>query len=91
MSDSYGAASVDSTADVIIADLTKRRTVIIKNVGSNPVYLGTNSSVADTTGWPLNPQGSLEINFKFNKRGSAIYGICSSGLSTSVRYLLFDE
>ena len=90
MADSYGTATVDTTADVIVANLTERRVVLIKNVGSIAVYIGFDASVATTTGFPLNPQGSLEIAFKNTKRGQAIYGITASS-STEVRYLLMEQ
>jgi hypothetical protein len=90
MADTYNAVTIDGTADVIIANLTGRRTLIIKNVGSAIVYIGLDSSVASTTGLPINPQGSIELNCKHYKRGTAIYGVTASG-SSEVRYLLFEE
>lgn len=90
MSDSYNAVAINDSADEIIPDLTGRRVVIIKNVGSAIVYIGLDDQVTSSTGLPINPQGSIEISFKHNKRGSAIYGITASG-SSEVRYLLFDE
>ena len=90
MSDVYNAVAIDATADVIIPNLTGRRTVIIKNVGGAAVYLGLDEDVTSVNGLPINPQGSIEISFKHHKRGSAIYGVTASG-SSEVRYLLFEE
>lgn len=90
MADTYGNATVDATADVIVANLTVRRTVLLRNNGSVPVYLGFDSSVTTTNGMPLNPQGTIELKFGVTKRGTAIYGVTASS-STDIRYLILDQ
>jgi hypothetical protein len=40
MADSYGAVTVDTSADQIIAQSTVRRTVLIYNNGTAVVYIG---------------------------------------------------
>jgi len=90
MSNSYGNASVDTSADVIIADLTQRRSVLLKNNGSAIVYVGFDSSVTSSNGFPLMPQDTMEIGGTIVSRGASIYGIAASG-TQDVRYLLWDS
>ena len=91
MADSYNTVSVASTAggSVIIANLTARRNILIKNVGSVIVYIGWDSSVTASNGFPINPQGSLELSGGFVSRKPAVYGIAASGTG-EVRYLLWE-
>ena len=92
MADSYGSVSVVSIAGgtAIIANLTSRRSVLIKNVGTAIVYIGFDSSVTSSNGMPLNPQGSLELAGVFTTRKSAIHGIAASG-TQDVRYMTWDH
>jgi hypothetical protein len=53
MANSYGAASVTTSATEIIADLTVRRNAIIYNNGTAIVYIGLDDSVTSSNGIPL--------------------------------------
>lgn len=92
MSDSYNSVTVDNTAGgtVIIANLTNRKTILIRNNGSVPVYLGFDDSLTTSNGFPLNPQGTIELNYRITKRGSGLYGITASS-STDIRYLVVEQ
>lgn len=92
MSDSYGNASVISSVGgtEIIANLTLRDTIIIKNNGSAIVYIGFDNTVTSSTGMPINPQGSIELIGRFSRRKISIYGIAASG-TQDVRYLSWSS
>lgn len=92
MADSYGAASVVSTAGgtAILAALTQRRKVIIRNNGTAIVYIGFDDSVTSSTGFPIMPQDSLELSGEFMSRKPAIHAIAASG-TQDVRYLSWDQ
>ena len=91
MADSYGSASVVSSAGgtAIIANLTSRRTSLIYNNGTAIVYIGFDSSVTISNGIPLLPQASIELGGAFTSRKKAIYGIAASG-TQDVRYMTWD-
>lgn len=90
MANSYGNVSVDTTADVIIADLTERKNSIIYNNGTAIVYLGFDNLVTSITGMPIIPRGSLELHSIHNGRKVSVYGIAASG-TQDIRYLLWDQ
>lgn len=92
MANSYGASSVVSTAGgtAIIANLTQRRSVLIKNMGSAIVYIGFDSSVTSSNGFPLDPRDTMEIAGTIVTRGTSIYGIAASG-TQDVRYMTWDS
>ena len=89
-SNSYGNASVDTSADIIIADLTERRSVLLKNNGSAIVYVGFDSSVTSSNGFPLMPQDTMEIAGTIVSRGTVIYGISASG-TQDIRYMTWSS
>lgn len=92
MADSYGASSVVSTAGgtAIVSNLTQRRRILIRNNGTAIVYIGFDSSVTTSNGFPIMPQDSLELGGEFASRKPAIYGIAASG-TQDVRYLAWDQ
>lgn len=89
MSDSYGNVTVTSSVTQIIANLTQRRSIILRNNGTAIVYIGFDNAVASSTGFPLLPQDSIELSGLFTTRKPAIYGISASG-SQDIRYLSWD-
>lgn len=79
----YGATTVTTTAtDLIGTDLSGRFSVLLQNVGSKDVYIGSNASVTTANGILLAAGSSVIL-----EAGSTInmHGITSSG-SASVRY-----
>lgn len=79
---SYGTVTVGTSAVLVITGAVGREEVTIQNVhASNILYLGTDSSVATTTGLKLLAGESMTV-----RSGGPIYGI-ASGASTDVRYL----
>lgn len=92
MADIYGAVTVDTTAGgtEIVANLSARRTFILKNNGSVVVYLGFDDSLTASNGMPIMPQESIEIGGKFVGRKTGIRGITESS-SADVRYMTWDS
>ena len=76
-------ASVDmaDTEVLIIAANANRKTLLITNNGSNTVFLGA-TGLADTDGFPIEVGQSILL---YNQE--AVYGICSSGETSDIRYL----
>lgn len=81
---SYNTVTVQTSATQILAANNGRRGFVIYNNGNNLMYLGFDSSVATTTGLPILPQSSFELNGDRCWRG-AVYGIAVTS-SDDVRY-----
>lgn len=80
----YGTVSTGTTAGLIKAANSRREAIVIKNVHATQVlYVGSDSSVATTTGFKLSAGESTRLETK-----SAIWGI-ASGAATDTRY--FEE
>ena len=67
MSSTYNQVSMTSTAAIIIASSTARYRLLLKNTGSNTVFIGKNSSVVDTAnnangGFPLKAGRTLSLS-----------------------------
>lgn len=77
-----GTVSVAATATLIIASNTSQKRRNIKNVGSQTVYLGSDSSVTTSNGFPLRALESINIG-DFN---GTIYGIVASSTNNVVFY-----
>lgn len=83
-SGAYGAVSVSTTAtDIVTTDLVNRTRIIIQNLGSKDVYVGTNASVTTANGIKLSKGASMEVDAG---AGLNWHGITPSG-SSDVRYL----
>jgi hypothetical protein len=83
-SGAYGANSVTTTAESIIASALANRTkVIIQNLGNKDLFVGFNNSVTSANGARVSAGSSLELEAG---PSLAVYGITASG-STDVRYL----
>lgn len=79
----YGATSVTTTAtDLIATDLSGRVQVMLQNVGSKDVYVGSNSSVTTSNGILLAPGSSMVLDADDTIN---VHGITASG-TASVRY-----
>jgi hypothetical protein len=78
----YGVVTVDDTVTEIVS-AKDRHTVSLRNVGSNPVYIGyDNGSLTTSNGYVL----KVDEAFSFTFQG-AISGICASGVTTDVAIL----
>jgi len=77
----HASVNIGTTATQIVAANASRDTILIKNNGTDTMYLGL-SGVTDSTGFELLIGESILL---YNKE--AIYAICSSGDSTDSRYL----
>jgi hypothetical protein len=82
------AVAVDDDPIVnILSTGTRRQRAIIVNMGTSEVYLG-DSGVTDTDGLPWNPDdGPLVLDGHVG----ALYAVCSSGESATLRVLEFIE
>lgn len=79
----YATVSIGTSAAIIKAGRSTRKSVVVQNVhASNDLYVGTDASVATTTGVKLAAGASIE----FDDYNGPVYGI-ASGASTDVRYL----
>lgn len=92
MADSYGVLSIVSTAGgtEVVANLTARQNILLKNNGTAIVYIGFNNSVTSSNGMPIAPQGSLTIPGKYFSRKKSVFGIAASG-TQDLRYMLWDS
>ena len=82
-----GQASMTATAASIISSNSTRKSLVITNTGSNTIYLGDNSSVTDSNGYPLEAGGTL----KDTSYSGTWYGICSSGETSTANYIEEDN
>jgi len=57
------------------SNLTERKTLTIRNNGSNTIFIG-GSGVTTTDGYPLKPNESMDIDLD---AGATLYGIVASG------------
>jgi hypothetical protein len=63
--------------------LSNRRKLIIRAIGDNPVYLGSDTSVTKDSGYPLLP--GEEMNFTFNPLSNIkIYAVAETSQSIRV-------
>ena len=77
----HGQVTVSDAATVIKAANSSRKTLTIKNIGANTVYLG-GSGVTTSNGFKLTAdEGLSDI-----RSTTGIYGVCASGESTTVCY-----
>lgn len=84
MSSSYNTVPVQTSATVILAPNNGRRGFVIKNQGSNNLYIGMDANVSSSNGFLLFPQDSWDLNGSRCWRG-AVYGIAVTS-SNDVRY-----
>ena len=85
MASTYAQIAVDDSADTIIAANTDRKKLILKNTGSDDVYIGDTNSVVDTDD---NANGGYKIvsgdTFYLNDYTGIVWGICAGGESTTI-------
>lgn len=76
--------TVALTATRIAKNNPDRVGIIVSNVGSNTIYLGTGSDVSSTNGIPLFSGGSISMKYDqdFESLGEEIWGIASVAAST---------
>lgn len=81
---SYSSHNITTSASVIAGENLARQRIILTNNRAGVVYVGFDSSVSITTGFPLSSGQTLDIK----ETTSTIYGIAVSGLQ-EVRVLEF--
>jgi hypothetical protein len=80
----YGAVSVDATAEIIAAARPRRESIIIQNVHATQVlYVGNDANVTSSNGLKVIAGESVRLETK-----SAIWGV-GSGAATDTRF--FEE
>lgn len=79
----HAQIGVTSTATLITASDTARLSAVIRNIGANPVYIGSTSGVTTTNGFLLYPNESLTLD----KNTGAVFGICVTGQTTTVAFI----
>jgi len=77
----YGNISVTTSATLIKATNTSRKSILIRNNGSSTLYIGGNNSVTTSNGFEVIAGEEIYI-----KDTDEIYGIITSG-TLDVRYL----
>lgn len=70
---------------IIIASDTARKQLMLKNTGSNTVYIGKSASVSASTnnasgGYPIMVGETLYLH----DYSGIVYGICGAGLSSTI-------
>lgn len=80
---STSQVDISSNVTVIIARNVNRSSIVICNIGSNNVYIGNTTSTAATTGKRMRSNECITMDRNF----AAIYGICATGLTSTVDYL----
>lgn len=78
----HARVAVDDTRDEV-ASARDSGSQVVKNKGTNPVYLG-DVTVTDTTGFELAPGETVVVHLAGEDK---LYGICASGLSTTLHKL----
>lgn len=76
----YGSVSVDTNSTVIISTNSNRTSLLIRNTGSNIVYIGT-GTVSSSNGFELEEDQSILLNTR-----DEIQALSSSG-TQDVRYI----
>lgn len=84
----YGASSVTTTATLILDAEPWRKGALLCNNSTVTIYLGLDSNVTTTTGFPLTASGTFATNDVAGVWRGKIYGIAASG-SADVRYWEF--
>ena len=86
MANTYNTVTVQSSgATLILAANNWRTGLTLYNNGSVIIYIGTDASVATTTGIPMAAAAAYDFNGWQSYKG-AIYGIAASA-TADVRYL----
>lgn len=80
-----GQISVGDTATFIISSDVNRKKVLFKNTGGNVVYIGSDNSVTNLNGFPL----EVGESFLCSDYTGNWYGVCDSTESSTI--MLFDE
>jgi len=78
MSFKTGTITVTTSATSILSVNTSQKSRVLKNTGTETVFIGSDNSVTDATGFPIEPSEELEIG-DFN---GTIYGIVTTTSAT---------
>jgi len=87
----YNQISMTDTAALIVASNTDRKKLMLKNIGTDNVYIGASASVVDTAanangGYELLPN---EVIYLSDYTGN-YYGICSAAETSTIAFVEED-
>jgi len=78
--------AISTSAVLIIAANAIRENLQIKNTGTDTVFIGSNSSVTASNGFPVEAGEKLNIN----DYSGDYYGICNTGDSSTMMFVEED-
>jgi len=82
----YGRVAVtDAQTPIIAFDYWIDAGGVLKNAGSETVFIGFDTNLTAANGWPLEPNDTLDMS-QIGAYGGAIYGICATGETSSIAY-----
>lgn len=77
------AVTITDSSTLILSAEQEFRAVYVQVVGNNTVYLGDQTAVTTTNGFPI-AKHAAPLEFHLNA-GQTLYGICTSGQSEELR------
>ena len=91
MTTTYDQVSMTTAAALIIASNANRKQLMIKNMGSDTVYIGDANTVVDTAD---NANGGYKITMDqilyLDDYTGDVYGICAGGETATIAYVEED-
>jgi hypothetical protein len=75
MAINYNQVSVATTATSIISSNTNEKVRTIKNIGSNAIFVGGDSSVTTSNGFPIDAGETLDVSDYTGE----VFGIVAAG------------
>lgn len=86
----YNTVSITGTAGILIAANPNRKGLLVRNNGTQIVYLGYDSSVTSSNGFPLSPQDTIETSNLLAGYRGVLYAISASG-TQDIRYMEWQQ
>ncbi len=79
--------AISTTAITVVVASTERTNLVLKNTGTDIVYIGSDNSVTASNGFPLDA-GETYIDTDY---AGIYYGICDTGDSSTIMFLEEDN
>lgn len=83
--------TVSATATAILAAAATRRGHVLFNAGNSVVYVGVANTVTTSTGIPVAPGASFNLDIPGLVYTGAIYGICGAGETSQIRGINYND
>jgi hypothetical protein len=74
--------AMSDTATIIRSSNSDRTAIHLKNIGGSTVYIGSNTGVSTSNGYPLSPGQELNIETQ-----DSVTGICATGQTSTIATL----